>query len=308
MTITYIKYNDSRKPEYQLVTTIGERDGRRFALKQAASPAAEDFLASLFVKYQTLAVPGFPLKPLEPQVVEGGVRFAFLEGESLDYQAGEAVRAGDRESLLAVFRSYRGLVDRIPAAEEAAADGGFGSFFGAAETAAGMERLASGCLDLILENIYRDNGEYVLIDYEWTFDFPLPKALILLRTVMNTYYKYHAGGINQLLPVDHLYVELGIDPAAIETLMRMEWAFQNAVNDRVQPFADFEALYDRVLREPYDGGLSITGLRERFTLAEAELSHTRQMLSDRDDEIASMRASKFWKLRMLSARLARRRR
>ncbi|MHB8967570.1 MAG: hypothetical protein ACYC5A_11130 [Thermoleophilia bacterium] len=306
MTVAYIKYNDSRKPEYQLVTSIGERDGGRYSLKQAASAAAGDFLDSLFAKHESLAAPGFPLRPLEPQADEGGVRFAFLAGVSLDYQAGRAVAARDQEGLLAVFRAYGELIDRIPTVEAPTAEDGFSEFFGDADAAAGMEHLATGCLDLILENIYLLDGEYVLIDYEWTFDFPLPKALILLRTVMNTYYKYHAGGINLMLPVDDLYAGLGIDPAAVEALMRMEWSFQNAVNDRVQPYEDFTALYGRVLREPYDDSLTLTGFRDRLAQVEAELGHARQMVHDRDDEIASMRASKFWKLRTLYGGLARR--
>lgn len=300
MTVVYVRYNDSRAPRYQLVTSVEEADGGRYSLKRAASGAAAGFRDSLLDKYRLLAVEDFPLKPLEPTADGDGVRFEYLSGESLDFPAGQAVRAGDGPGVKAVFATYRGLIDQMAVTGSPPGDNGFSEFFGDPGAAAGMKHLATGCLDLILENIYRDGDGYALIDYEWTFDFPLPRSLVLLRTVMNTYYKYHAYNINQLLPAGGLLADLGVDAADTGRLLKMEWNFQKAVNARVQPFAEFQALYDRVLYQPFEGEATIGHLREQaeqLAGIEVELEHARRQLIDRENEVASMRASKFWKLR-----------
>ncbi|RJQ45063.1 MAG: hypothetical protein C4534_05645 [Gaiellales bacterium] len=306
MTAVYAKYNDSRKPEYRLVTTV-EEGGGLFSLKRAATDAAAGFLDSLFEKHRLLVAAGFPLEPLEPGAHAGGVRFDYLEGGSLDGRAFAAVRAGDAGSLREVFREYGELVGRVPMAA-GDAGGGFEEFLGDgfSGATAGMGLLAVGCLDLILENIYEDGGGFRLIDYEWTFSFPLPRDLVLARTVMNTYYKYRAYGINRLLPAAELFGLLGVDGTGTEGLMRLEWGFQRAVNKQVQPFDGFRDLYEKVLFEPYEGGAPLAELRAAFdeqagrlARAEEELGHARRMLADRDAEIGSMRASKFWKMREL---------
>lgn len=307
MTVVYARFNDSRKAKYRLVTTVEEVDGDRFSFKRAASPEAGAFLLSLPEKYRLLAVDSFPLRPLEPVQCEDAVRFEYTEGDSLDSRVSRAVRAGDGGGVREVFLSYKKLIDHVPGGGPSGNSGGFARLFGDPAAAARMDHLATGCLDLILENIYEDGqAGFALIDYEWTFDFPLPRELVLLRTVMNTYFKYWANGINRLLPAGELLGLFGVAESERDALMRMEWSFQQAVNERVFPYPDFLSLYNRVLFEPYDTGATIGSLREKFNeqtaLSEAleeELGHARRMLSDRDSEIASMRASKFWKLREL---------
>jgi len=306
VTVVYARYNDSRKPQYRLVTTV-EEDGGRYSLKRAATGSSSGFLDSLFGKHQLLTAQGFPLEPLEPRSHAGGVRFEYLEGDSLDRRVSAAVHAGDAGSLREVFEVYGELVGGAPLAA-GGAGAGFEEFLGEGFSGAtgGMELLAVGCLDLILENIYADGDGFRLIDYEWTFPFPLPRDLVLARTVMNTCYKYHACSISRLLPAGELFGLLGVDATRINELMRLEWGFQQAVNERVQPFEDFRELYRKVLFEPHEGGAPLAEMRAaldgqagRLALVEEELGHAQRMLADRDAEIRSMRASKFWRLREL---------
>lgn len=300
----YVKFNPARREEYQLVTTIERDGGRLYSFKKKGPPASVPFLESLERKYRLLADAGLPFTVAEPEVTKEGVRFDYLEAYSLDSRVARALAANDGDAVRQVFIDYRELIERIPSAPAAIDSAGFESFFGRQEEGARARCLSAGCLDLILENIYLVDGGYHLIDYEWTFEFPLPVELVLFRTVMNTYTRYHAYNINQLVPAEKLLAEFGIADEDTARLMRMEWSFQNAVNVAVTGYDEFLAFYDDVLYEEFRVAEPVSDLREmlrershRLELVEEELRHTSRMLRDREDEIASMKASKFWRAR-----------
>lgn len=310
--IAYVRYNSYRKREYQVITTVvREEEGFR-VVKRSNGPEARPFLLSLRDKYKYLCEADLPLGFAEPVLESDGISFQYLEGRPLDSLVCDAVRNGDAEAMRRIFRDYRDLIGQVPRGEMDTGNEDFKRFFGRIGDGGTNECLAVGCLDLILENIFVTGDGHRLIDYEWTFPFPLPVSLVCFRTLMNTYLKYQPYKINELLPVEVLLDDFGIGRDQMEALIRMEWHFQQAVNQEVMELDKYREHYQGILFHQYRRYRSISALQAELQRAEhrieavdRELDSTRQTLLDRDNEISSIKASRVWRAGELYRRLVR---
>ncbi len=308
--IAYIRHNSSRKKEFQLLTTMVREGDELHVMKRENWPESKPFLRSLVDKYEYLCEVGLPLGIVEPIPDGEHVRFQYLEGKPLDILVSDAVRNADAEAVRRVFQEYRSLIERIPRSEMNPIDDEFQRLFGRVEGESVHDCFTVGCLDLILENIFITEDGYQLLDYEWTFRFPLPTGLVYLRTVLNTYLKYQPYKINELLPADVLLEDFGIERDRLDTYITMEWHFQKAVNQGVMGLGEYLDRYRGILFHRYEPYSSIRSLEAELREAEhrienirRQLDTTRKMLLDRDNEIAFMRASRFWRAGELYHRL-----
>ncbi|MDO5415876.1 MAG: glycosyltransferase [Lachnospiraceae bacterium] len=117
----FVKYNRTRKPEYQIRTAIIEEAGERYVEKTALCLEGELHIHSFQKKYEQLSgqYPGVQI--LKPEFPEGEakVRFPYLKGESLAEVLGREISAGKP-----VKEVLEGGLKRIFAAPGTAGDGG----------------------------------------------------------------------------------------------------------------------------------------------------------------------------------------
>lgn len=301
--ISYVRYNPRRKKQYQVVTTVARENSRLYYHKKACHESGIPFLDSLQEKYEYLAGSDLPLRVLKPGQSKDGLRFDFIDAQSLDSILYENVKRTDRNGIRNVFLQYKSLVDRIPAKKMKPGGADFESWFGTPREESDRGHLAIGCYDLILENIFADAGDYTLIDYEWTFGFPIPRKLVLFRTVLYAFYKYRHYNINQLVSADELFSEFAIGDVDIESLLEFEWNFQNSVNDNFMDYDRFTAANHALLYEKQVTDSPIDNYRRMIEEFSTELHHARIALKDKENTIAMMQASKFWKLRIFYVRM-----
>ena len=82
-------------------------------------------------------------------------------------------------------------------------------------------------IDMIFENIIvSDPGQWQLIDYEWTFDFPIPQEYMLFRTM---WYLYNNTPIDNLIPWHETVEWIGISNDIEKCFRSMEEHFQSYV-------------------------------------------------------------------------------
>ena len=76
----FVKYNRTRKPEYQIRTSIVEEDGRRYVEKAALRLEGELHIHSFQKKYEQLSGQNSRIKVLKPEFPQGDstVHFPFL--------------------------------------------------------------------------------------------------------------------------------------------------------------------------------------------------------------------------------------
>ena len=140
----------------------------------------------------------------------------------------------------------------------------FRSVFGETAQASVLEHAAcSGVsdIDLILPNILvADDGTWHVIDYEWTFFFPVPQNFMIYRTL---FFLHQENPQHKELSMEALLQETGIPAQEAQVYEQMEQGFQQYVTGGLVPYremvnllerrfmniAALEAEYDRVMAE-----------------------------------------------------------
>lgn len=185
--IIYARQSTSRKPEFQVSTTIEKVNGSLVVKKAPMTKSAEKHVHNMVKTYERL-------KNLKaPQVVpatlqEKSVVFPFQPGETLEDMFVSSLidkKFNNVETVLNDAISLtKGLPQKIPTANEMAK---FSRIFGKKSIKSNDPCIASGLLDLNLDNIIIHEGDTKLIDYEWTFGFPVPVRLVIGRMFYNIF-------------------------------------------------------------------------------------------------------------------------
>lgn len=308
--IVSVKYNRTRRPEYQIRTSILEEDGVRFVEKAALCPEGELHIASFKKKLEQLTGQNPRIRILAPQSVEGGrARFPFLEGQTLAEQMGKKIQAGApakevlKEGLRLVFQEDRKLEPFVLTPY-------FTEVFG---DAPGISTLSDKSfpvsnVDGLFENLMVTDEGIWSMDYEWVFDFPIPLGYLRYRVLYYFYerYKRVLGWTDR-----NAYLEdFGIGEELAALYGSMEEAFQTYVHGDgsqgylaryQQPVTELAALEqadqalsrakDRVLQlqtEIEEKNMEIRKRNETQRLSNNHIANLEAMIRDLRHEIDEM--------------------
>lgn len=186
-----------RRPEYRICTDIVRQpDGRQYVVKRAAGPEARAHVARLPDHGRQLAtiLASTPLRVNRCTPSAAGMRFDFLEGPSLAGECLARLRTGDEAAFLGQMQRFVDTV-RALAVQPFRATPEFRQIFGAVRLPEGLMSADVSNIDLVLPNIIVHGGAWHVIDYEWTFDFPIPIDFVVFRTLRYLLAKNHGQWI-----------------------------------------------------------------------------------------------------------------
>ncbi len=170
--LLYEKLSNERNPKYNIVTDIIERDGVKIVIKKPYNNDAVAHIHRVYDSYRGLQniLQGSDFCVNESKLVGDSIESEFLEGEHI-------AEADAPRYIEAIKNAY------MPHSKEFQLTPAFEEVFGHVDLPRGV--LASEFLDidLIFENIIKTNRGWEIIDYEWTFDFPVPINYVLYRAV-----------------------------------------------------------------------------------------------------------------------------
>lgn len=225
--VIFAKYNKSRKKEFQISTVLYEENGKRYARKAPITMEASGHIANMRASYDKLKDVYVNLSVLEGQYKENCVEFEFVEGETVtDKLLGEAVGVG-KEKFLAHVKEISGFLyeTKCELAEFEKSDT-FVKVFG--DVAVSDKSMEVTNIDMIFDNIVERNGKFICLDYEWTFDFPVPVRFVLYRSI-HYFYTRNAARIDDGITQQELMSACGIDEQSAEIFRVMEENFQRWV-------------------------------------------------------------------------------
>lgn len=231
--IKFVKYNKTRKEEFQIKTSILEDNGIPYVEKSALRPEGSEHIASFVKKYTQLSEQNTKIKMIRPELSEDrmSARFEFLEGETVAQRLGKSIKDGQApveiinnalDEIYAV--SDNDYIDftitpeftEVFGEDEEAIDGLCGDSF----------RISN--IDGLFDNfMITQDGTYGL-DYEWVFDFPIPSDFVKYRTLYYFYQEY-CSLMNYKCCGDFLE-EFGIDSITASKYSAMELSFQHYVH------------------------------------------------------------------------------
>ena len=229
----FVKYNRTRKEEFQIRTSIIEEEGKRWVEKTALTAAASSHIQSLKEKKEQLKQCYQNIEAADVTVSADGrtARFPFIKGETLAEILGRQIKNGQ-----APVCELNAAMDKV----FSVSDGQMQSFFatpGFTEVFGGQpegfqfagDSYPVTNLDGIFENMMEDkDGKIWVIDYEWVFDFPIPAEFARYRNLAYFYYKYEK--LMEYGDLTAFLAEFGICPEAAAVYGDMEKSFQSYVH------------------------------------------------------------------------------
>ena len=226
--LLYIKYQDYRKPEVDIITSIYEEDGVRFVVKEASSYKAQEHLERIGEFYdrqkERYQRAGIALNRCEQQ--GNHLVFEYLEGKTLQDKVDDLLERGYEEEAKQVFRELFSHVKQLSIKRAFEGSNSYRQVFGDANIADDYIIPAPANIDFNLDNVMENNSS--LLDYEWTFPFDIPLEYVIWRTIEN--YRLHNPERAEMI-VAELFSEEGIQQKKAAEYQKMEDAFQHYVTD-----------------------------------------------------------------------------
>ncbi len=240
--VIYSKFSNERNPRLAIRTDILEDEtGRRFVCKVPEFPEGREHVKRMYRWYQELSKlsKGSILSFNHCEATEEGVEFQYLTGETFEEHLLNLQRSEGKERMAEEFLSFLHLVRSLHKGDTYRRSREFEEVFGRVDLPEGSECAKVTDIDLLAGNLLLDGERWTAIDYEWSFDFPIPVNYLLYRIIF--YFTEHARRYD--LREWDFFGKMGITKEEIRSFEEMETNFQHYVCRGHVPVRD---LYEEI--------------------------------------------------------------
>jgi hypothetical protein len=227
-TPVYVKFSNERSGRFSFYTVI-TADQR--VEKVAVNREGMEHLRHIRQMQKELErLYGDTLEINRSCLKEDCLELEYVQGETFQTKAERCFRNKGKEAALQEIQNYLEMVipaePRIPFFRE---NTQFAAVFGASAAAAfpsGTESLPVSDIDLIMANLICDSGRKILLDYEWTFDFPIPVEFLKYRVL----HYFLSGPGKSEWETEDLIAHFGLKETLLPVFQEMERNFQKYVS------------------------------------------------------------------------------
>ena len=240
--VVYAKLNTDRAEEYAIGTVLQKttKDNKQnsvsgkeaYTERQAVKfPLTESARAHMEMMILTQENGDYgSWYVLKAKEENGRLVYPFMKQESLGRQAERALEEGNIEKVCELISRVSEMLTDMAVkgngccvlshnrSDQDKED--FRRVFGTDDIWEDEACIAPANIDLILDNIFEDDGRYCVIDCEWVFDFPIPVSFVLWRAVNELYSRNPM--LERKYPAAELLREYDITPEMTEQFHR--WA------------------------------------------------------------------------------------
>lgn len=234
--IIFSKYSNERSRHFAIRTDILEENGKRWLQKKALYPEGEGHINNLlnWSHKLDLLYKQSPFACNQCDATEDGVRLEYVEAESLSECLDGMLQLGEMEAAFNRLLEYLEQVQAVYSQKPFEMTKGFQQVFGTVSLPDGLTCAEITNIDMICDNIMLTEP-ITLLDYEWTFEFPVPCKYVLYRII---HYYVHTNSIRTLLDEEKLYGKFGIDQELRCSFGQMESAFQRYITGEHVPMRE----------------------------------------------------------------------
>lgn len=253
--IVFSKFSNERNKELSIRTDILQDElGNRVVRKMPLNCEGIDHVKQSLIWERELQkkYDGTCIR-LNHGIQEGNsVRFEYIKGKTLECILDELYQDENYEELLSLLKKYIEIIQNANGNKLFKITDKFKNVFG--DVYFKKELIASEInnLDMVVSNVIIDKDIWNIIDYEWTFDFPIPTNFIIYRIIH--YYAYETQKRKALQKIG-LYELFGITESEQKIYAEMEVNFQRYVIHGMTPISH---LYNRISK----GGTFLEELAE----------------------------------------------
>lgn len=268
----YAKLSNERAPEFSIITEICENNKKeRIVRKVPTDTRAEAHIKNLPKIEEELSDfygrEGLKLNACRTEA--DGVVLEYLDGETLEARLDSLLEQGKLEELEKLLFTYIDKVRRIHAGEMFFKTPEFTGVFGDVSLEENYRCSGISNIDLVPANILLQDCGVSVIDYEWTFRFPIPCNFILYRMI---HYYLESDGKRAVLRELDFYKKAGISEEELEIYAEMERNFQKYMEGSHVPL---RSMYDEVSPGKVDVMAYYDRIRAAFALRRLQVFYDR---------------------------------
>lgn len=224
--IIFSKYSNERARRFALRTDIVEDENKkRYVRKKAMYPEGKAHIANISNWYGQLGCryegTGIALNHCDTE--SEGIVLQYLEGVTLEHMLDFYLLEGNLTQLVDVLFDYLAEVKKGFTVNGFNTTPEFEEVFGSVTLPEDLLCADVADIDMVLNNVLVNQG-WTLIDYEWTFAFPIPYHFIVYRIL--SYYLNGSTTRNCLHELD-LMGQAGLTQREIAEYEKMERHFQD---------------------------------------------------------------------------------
>lgn len=227
--LIYTKYSDERSVQFSLYTEIWEdENGNRSVRKVPESKegwehlkhikASHDKLTELYV-HQNIGINACQLTP-------EGLELEYLTGNNYENMIDQILCTKGTEAAIEKLEEYLKMVIPTDKLLDFEMTDSFQKVFGKLEIPENTKTLPVTNIDMIMANMICADDKFDLIDYEWTFDFPIPVKYVIYRVI---HYYIECNAIRVDLKSRNIYQNYQISEPEIQMFTQMEKNFQDYI-------------------------------------------------------------------------------
>ncbi|MDE7311282.1 MAG: class I SAM-dependent methyltransferase [Eubacterium sp.] len=239
----YAKYAVERAKDYQIITRILRRADDGYVVHKAAlTDAAAVHVTKMKKAYLDLSSLFTHTNVNVAECTQAdmcSVEIPFIGGSNLECLLDEYIEQERQEQaadlIQRFFDEFLENVQKVPFTYSE----DFAAVFGKTSGFHADMSLPVTNADIIFSNFVVQGREFIMLDYEWTFWFPIPLQFILYRALFHSYAFQKLEDRFQ----KKLYLYAGIQEKDMPLYLEMEFSFQRYVKkDRIE----LETLYQRM--------------------------------------------------------------
>ncbi len=193
--IQYVKMNNDRFPQFCTATIVEEEQVKKIPLTKEAEMHLKRMQEKMDLEQEKR------IHYVALENTEDGLIMPFLHSKSLDYEVEKLIAEKKADKALEIIQEF--FEDYFKEKENECSvrcdycTEEFKIVFGQKQFSKEMVCARNVNIDLILDNIFRSEKGYLLIDGEWIFPFDVPILFVIWRT-LNELYSRHTK-INELI-------------------------------------------------------------------------------------------------------------
>lgn len=237
----YVKYSNERSERYSIRTEIRkDQAGGYFVQKYPAGKEAESHIEEIYKKYELLneKYQDTKISVNRCKRILGGIEFEYLTGRTFEEELDEILAKKDYIALVNKMKEYVSLLKKTTVDGKFYMTKQFEQVFGKITLPDGLDAGYLNNIDLIFTNIILKDG-WNVIDYEWTFAFPIPVHYIIYRSI----HYYVKSSKREDLTRLGLYQLFGMTEEEVKAYDQMEYYFQHYILGEYVPVS---LLYEKI--------------------------------------------------------------
>lgn len=223
--IIYSKYSNERAEEFKIRTDIIEdSEGKKSVKKIPLTEEANIHINNIYRYYELLSESYKDSKVSINKCCKTneGLEFQYIMGSTLEEDLDELVLKKDYTQLIEKIKEYVSVIGSGIGEKNFKSTESFTKVFGEVNLPTSLRAGDINDIDLVFNNIIVGE-KWNIIDYEWTFNFPIPFNYLIYRAIH--YYIYSSPKRSELINLG-LYKLIGITEEEIVQYENMEKNFQ----------------------------------------------------------------------------------